>query len=775
MLSRLLPSKSDDDQTTKKSTTRTKRTAIKAAIKSLRRVVLSPHKDSTKKSMSKEVVQLSTSSATTPISQSVSTLLGNVAEEDVELPTEDLSATRLRQTSPATCSQRQAVRERRRVISATRLAPPSFLETDEDEEVRGHCSEDDDANTVFFGQDSTSSSELPTQEIEDRDAQFKGLNGATVPEELLRQIRDRDEQIKILRACNDYQQGEVTSLRKLTTLYIGKQRDSGVAEVQWQKANERSVALVEQWRDESEQRAAEVSTLQTQLMAAKVGEDVAREAYESLKAYTDDQPDFGPNLNSLQTKISGLEEENAHLSQALSEARDDYEVLAEHKTAEWIADPTDRDAFHIKPDEVRDLQQALDQSMQNHKTEFARSNKACKVVQEQEKEIKDLKAEKQLLQQRVDDLEKYDAARTIVEDHLSAVKALFAASSMLRSDSDLSEAIEDLLKKLTRARITSDTMGSLMRQTAELKTEQLLDQRKHQGAFNSKQKEVDDLKRQLHELETNSVENTMRVSEVEVELTTAKERIAALVEERDDWRQQCETKAFGEHEDVLYRAKENRAEMYKHKLSESYRQVELLQRDLVDVRGWTSEELDKTGLYLEQRDWYEAQVKGLEAEFAEELRGTQLVMPFRPNYLSATKEEKREMLVASSDDEVKQGGRRGKGYNRVRNEYLNTTPSDVAVLVMEGAEARKETARVQSQQRAEELAKYEPVQSPANPQDWGIIMPQIPVALAAMNHGDFDRASRAEMDGGIDQEYGSRGSWVTEGNDVEEELSFSMF
>ena len=745
-----------------------------------------------------------------------------------------------RQSTPT--STTTATQRARRSIS-TRLAPPSFLESnDEVSELElDDDAEAQDTNIAFFRHVSTASTTVHVS-IPPRTSSRRFASGTTtassVESSLVQQICERDERISSLRSYTNEQHGEIQTLRKLAKLNIERHRNTSAESEEWQEAQKKAVDLAEYWEDEATNTAADLAGTLAQLMVAQVAQEVtmkdkeacqrdleleraannklrvqvsmakaaesiAKDAHNVCLAHLEDVRGENADLRSdlltanairditqkayeisqrdldaervineqhqitIQDKAF-LELEYAKLSAELAEAKADCETLVNHKANEWVKDPVARSEGFIEPDEKRDLQNALEMSMHNHKVEVAQANEAHKVVREQEQSIQELKEEKSLLQQEMTNLRSLDTNRAIVADHISTVKTLFAAASMLKSDSELAMAINEMNEQLTAEKVSTDMMGSLMMQVANLKTELLTTTRDHAELITSKDTFLVELSKQNHDLDEKRIEAEIHLPELRANFNEAVETMDHLRTSRDDWKSQCEDR-ISDDDKVLLNSVRKQLEFYKHALGESDQRVQQMDQEQSEFKYWAACELESTGLYIEQRDHHIAQVKGLEAAFADVVEILPS-MPWRPNFRAATAEEGAQMLTAGK--QVDESNWRVQEFRRVVSEYLSTDSHHLVEMIeaekakQAEKDARVEQARVQGEAQARQaLVPLPPpgLPLPANPRNWAAIVPQVDVIVKEVKEDVPSQETRAVGDGSevVNTSADSAG-WVTE-------------
>lgn len=501
----------------------------------------------------------------------------------------------------------------------------------------------ENANAAFYDQPSQPSSfchfNLTISEADDSD---NALDDSIIKDQLVRQICDKNDRIQMLRHCNTSQQQEVVRLRKAVQHL--EQRNREYEKVARKRENDYTecIHLAEAWKQTAEKSQADVDSLQAKIVVNAAKEEAAVNAVNALREEHTACVETQRALAASQEECKALAKEKDQALQALNVVDEDYEVLAQHETTEWVADPRMKDIGLIEPNEILDLRQALAQSMRNHKTDITKRNEASEQVERLEQELESLHSAETRLNQRVHDLETLVSTFNIARKHQDLITTLFSAAKVAHSDAALTTSIESLIEQLVAEKVSLQLVTQLMQENATLKEKDALNQQELQQL----EKKLAVSEKEKIALETEHIEADMRLKEIEKELRGILDDYTAVVQDRDDWRLQCEKKAFGEHSDVLYDRVKQRGDMYKHKLWESHSQVTHLEHELVNVRGWAAEQLESTGMYLEQRDWFEAQTKALGAQFATTDGYEALDMPFRPNWKSATEEERAEWEAA---------------------------------------------------------------------------------------------------------------------------------
>jgi hypothetical protein len=185
------------------------------------------------------------------------------------------------------------------------------------------------------------------------------------------------------------------------------------------------------------------------------------------------------------------------------------------------------------------------------------------------------------------------------------------------------------------------------------------------------------------------------------------EKIAELEDAGNSWQLQCEKKAFGEHDDVLYRQLQKDLEMYKHMASEQQMQLEVAEQEVSNLKGWAAEEVRSIAMYVEERDWYRCQATALEAKPSSDLQVSPAKVPFRPNWKSMGAQERKSW----SDQQPLTQSEGDKAFESVVEEYLASELSDHAKLQEREEDVRDKNMRVREGHQARQEEEHEQAQA----------------------------------------------------------------
>lgn len=550
-------------------------------------------------------------------------------------------------------------------------------------------------------------------------------------------VRLRDEQIRRLRDVSQDQQRETETNRELVTAYIDRHREASAESNEWQNQCDKALKLANHWKVEAEaqysraqqlqQETAEVlgrgQLLVKELSAAqercdRLEEEKAAVQYElALARYQIDilsrqrddcldalqlaqheckilrsqqeaplqatqmhiplkqKQDSLEALQMAQNEIMTLRAEKQRLSDSLESIRQDYEVLLNNKVAKFIEDPTPQDAFSIKPNGMRSLQSALEQSQRGHNAERQLHSRAFELAQHYKQESNNLQEQNRMLEEKVAMLEELDGHRSMHEKHLAMIKELFFAEKLTNEESVVAELIKTLTKEVMEQKVSLETLGRFMHENADLKQALHEQQLQHVDELSATRAELQKIQQKYSSRDSEVLKNALEAETSRQEVHMASKRVVGLTEERDYWRNQS-ILSLQDKEQALFSTMEERLAFYKYMAQNQQGQIESLAWDLVMMRDWANEEVSNAGIYIEQREWYKAQVEAFEAQFAKHLDDFPLQMPFRPVWKTLSEAEQQEL----QKEELGRENIKYDAYWTVRKAYLNTQPSDYDVL-----------------------------------------------------------------------------------------------
>lgn len=509
-------------------------------------------------------------------------------------------------------------------------------------------------------------------------------------------VRDREAQLQILRCCNQTQLRELETVRKLSATYIERRREAKAQCSSWQDRFDKVLTSAGHWRREAAKQTSRNLLLQRELHNAHNHQErcdtelsVLKERCSLLEkdktlashalaiaqqqiSYVEGQKQACLKaLLQLQAEHKALQTEKVNILLSKEEIRLDYEVLVDHKTVEYLTDPTFKAPQCIEPNEVHEIRQTLEQSQRNHETERQLHVEAFELSKIHKADTSHAREESRLLREQIDQLRIENSQRCIVEKHIAALKALFAAGKIATSGSSLAEAIDSLTREIIQDRVSTEMLSKLMQEVSALRETARSTERQHEEETVVLRRDVEKLTDELLSRDSDDLKQTLEIGQAQNEVKAAKEMVVGLTDEREYWRARCAS-SLQEKERAVFETMENRLRYYKHIAQDQQSQIDAAGWDLVVMRGWAQDELANVSRYLDERDWYKAQVDALEAQFSTELQSSVLQMPFRPAWRSLSEEERATLL------QKEEGGEQGNyaGYRAVREAYLNAELSD---------------------------------------------------------------------------------------------------
>ncbi|KPI37681.1 uncharacterized protein AB675_92 [Cyphellophora attinorum] len=397
------------------------------------------------------------------------------------------------------------------LIETLRLAPPSFL--DNDNEDNGAGNDEEEVNVTFFR--SASGTTPPFQlSLSSSGSHSRAVSNASAVEtELLEQIVGRDKRIKELRFVNAAQHGELQQLKKVNKSYEGRKQlaDDEVAE--WkEKAELRAADLaaakagleearlireglsefviraqnelaeakdaknqLEQLRAEHEILRSEHEILRSEHQDTSTAAHSAMDALEKLQAEHDDvrreKEEVSSKLSSIRTKYEMLKEANEELYQKSGEANDHIAVLHEDKVAS-NAQLTEAKAAHESLRKEKEKLQAEHISLQcDHEEVCGNLSDTTSNHEVLQKETEGLRQKSSVMQDRITKLhqEKHALNAELAETKADHESQCEVVSSKLSDILSRHEALHnELLQKSPKA---NESLAKLREEKRDLSTQ----------------------------------------------------------------------------------------------------------------------------------------------------------------------------------------------------------------------------------------------------------------------------------------------------------------
>jgi hypothetical protein len=548
------------------------------------------------------------------------------------------------------------------------------------------------------------------QSLSTRTQQVTDVEDASLeqaPADFVRLLHEKDERIRLIRQYNNAQQRELVTARSLVATYVTRSKASAEESREWQRLYDRSQAIVEGLKAKGVNLEQQLQEQEEKQSASKAEEDDEEESMmvlltERNRLKTEYLQVTKRELEHAQADNAKLRREVERLTHNLEAVEREYDVLKNHKTCEYLEDPRLKEPDMIEHNETHDLQQALAQAQHLLELEREQCINTAEVVHEREVEIERLKGDNNVLQMKYDQLKELDRAQILAQDHIAAIKDLFTAAKVAGSQSVLAVAIEHLVREVVEEKLTITTLSESMREAAELREQLRHEQEQHSQEIQTLRNSSSDSS-SWSSVDDEGVEFTNE--SLRLELEESHKQIAELERAGKQWRSQCERKAFGEHGDVLYHQLQDDLKMYKHMASEQQMQLQVVEREVINLKGWAADEVSATAMYVEERDWYRCQATALEAKISGDAQRPVPNVPFRPNWKSMSAEEQKlwleEELVAETEGD--------QAFKAIVDDYLASELSDHAKLqeeakddtnaqMQEALQVRQEEEHQQAQQ-----------------------------------------------------------------------------
>lgn len=360
--------------------------------------------------------------------------------------------------------------------------------------------------------------------------------------------------------------------------------------------------------------------------------------------------EMSARLDQANDAISGLEQQNNHLVQLKERAEAEVRALNRNITMEYIKDPSDpANPNLVKPDEVRDLTQAL-----------KISQKQCADLTTQCRDLHQASVEKdeKNAQLRSDlDLQKARAARLLagygilsdkVANWIDAIPLLAQWKDDIVSVPGLKEQIDDGALHENNCVVA---LRDRLEEVSNLEKELAKVRRRHCRELDQANKRVAELQERNIRLDEDNTNLEAKLEEIDV----LQRQLAEKANEAEEWRMQAMHQAFGDSAEIIRTAHKdeietlsNQVKALNHRLWQYAEAYDFVSKDLNLFKYQTARRMGDVRELEAERDWYHTQVIALRDRFEVELLANPVNIPWRSGF-SMLKTEEQVELVARED------------------------------------------------------------------------------------------------------------------------------
>lgn len=410
--------------------------------------------------------------------------------------------------------------------------------------------------------------------------------------------------------------------------------------------------------------------LQTSLNAATSERDTLR--CQLQQAFQKDQHN-GATIRLMNTKIaqltakvdesegtiSGLEQQVQHAYQLKdrvmarnTQLEGRVEALLSDFTLRQAEDPRELvDPMTLKHNEVRDLQQAFEQSQAKCLAVDDHNETLCKATKQQQQQIDRLQEENEQLSNKAARLSAaFEIWRGKIDNFMATIPEIVKLETGLSI-----EELPDLEEQLSEAAYHEECTGKALKDKAlevsKLESTVLKLKREQSKQVEVLTKRVAELHEKNIRLDEDNDTYHAKHERSENETKELKRQLTEAKGATESWFQQCEQQAFGpmvgvvrgQHERDLKHLK-NEIEALLFRVEEFNRSRIVAESDLGQFKYWAAEKMAGIRELGAWRDWYQAQTEALRERFQDQLLVNPLEIPFKMDFWDLTDEEQHDLL-----------------------------------------------------------------------------------------------------------------------------------
>lgn len=332
------------------------------------------------------------------------------------------------------------------------------------------------------------------------------------------------------------------------------------------------------------------------------------------------------------------------------------EAVETDRAIKFIRDPPEYQcAFHLRPNQLHDAEQALLMSQHNHEIQQQRNIHLSREVTVLEASLSGVVEERDTLRDNVADLRKaYELATDTQNAHYNIARLVAQVNNTVaKEDPELEDAIHRTLQQdaaFAKELVEDKSQINLLQnEIRRLKTT-------HRNEIKASAQQVQEHLSRSSELDGTKLQLELSVDALRAEVIAAEEQLTEAVNAATSYRQQCENRAFGSDVSVLYRHKDAQIQQLQGQLDtknimlvQQHEAIRFTEHGLSMLHGWAQGELEAARRYRNERDFSEAKNAALEAWFKDNLQHEPLRVDSQGYMTALTPEEE---AVFSSIDNV---------------------------------------------------------------------------------------------------------------------------
>ncbi|KAK4945620.1 translocon subunit [Elasticomyces elasticus] len=365
-------------------------------------------------------------------------------------------------------------------------------------------------------------------------------------------------------------------------------------------------------------------------------DDWERQNAQTQQQIVDFSEEVSARLEQANDTISGLEQQNVHLLQQKERAEGQVKALNKKITLEYLEDPSPPfNPQTTKPDEVRDLTQALEMTQ-----------KHCADLKEHMNDLHrdSVQKAKENAQLRTDlDVQKTRAARLsagfeILRNKLANWTETLPLYAQMKDGVDI-DSVPGLKEALDQSALHEELVTKDLRDHAEavsnLELKLVKVERRHSRKLEEVQKRMAELQERNIRLDGENFNLSTRVEEIEVLQGQVKE----MTNRAEEWRMQAMEQTYGDTAKIIHNEHKEEVEDLRNQVnalnkriwewSSAYDNVAL---DLNMIQWRTAKSMGDVRELEAERDWYQAWVNALKERFEVELLAIPINIPWRSDF-----------------------------------------------------------------------------------------------------------------------------------------------
>ena len=291
------------------------------------------------------------------------------------------------------------------------------------------------------------------------------------------------------------------------------------------------------------------------------------------------------------------------------------EALTTESTSAWIRDLQELIPFStVKPDEVRDLTQALTVSQKNHAAAVEENEALRETIKQKEKKFSRLNEKFETAETKaVRTVGALEMAKSHLDTSMSTVPALAKQFGSSEESAEFEKVVDE-----TRVREAAiiEKLQSDQKKISTLEAKVLTLNRNHGREVDRLNTRLDELEKERARLDGQLFLLPGRLEDAQLEIANLRASVREHEEAALCWRRQCEEQAFGDDVEVfrnLYKSEVQRLNdkigMLQHSLALKQQEFDRADVDLLLSRQWLYDELTGLREAKAERDWYQPKLK----------------------------------------------------------------------------------------------------------------------------------------------------------------------